>query len=139
MAVDRAGWIYKAAAGGYGGPGDTNAGGAVTFNYFNRETLEWGDDEAGAYGSIEIPRPEGDAMWPWVAAGDDGRAAVVWYQNIKDMDGDGTADENWNKRFYAFAAYTTNAHGSEVTCSDGSTQWVEPQFSVVNASGRPIH
>jgi hypothetical protein len=68
-------------------------------------------------------------MWPWVIAGDDGRAAVVWYQ---------TLNGNQNK-FYIYAAYTTNAHGTTVTCSDGSKQFVEPQFSVTNASGRPIH
>ena len=122
MAVDKAGWVYKAAAGGYDGPSDKTADGQVTWNYFNRETNEWGTP-------VEIPIPKGDAMWPWLIAGDDGRAAMVWYQNIEGEPG----------KFYAYAAYTTNAHGSTVTCSDGSTRFIPPQFSVANASGRPVH
>jgi hypothetical protein len=62
-------------------------------------------------------------------AGDDGRAAVIWYQTLK-----GEPD-----KFYAYAAYTTNAHGTTVRCSDGSKKFIPPQFSVANASGRPIH
>ena len=122
LAVDNAGNAYKLAAGGYGGPNDRTANGEVTFNYFDREKMAWGEP-------VEIPIPEGDAMWPWLAAGDDGRVAVVWYQNHA-----GKADE-----FYAYAAYTTNGTGSTVECSDGSTRFVGPQFSVANASGRPIH
>jgi hypothetical protein len=122
-AVDRAGWAYVAAAGGYGGSSDTTPSGEVTFAYFNRDTTEWND------GKITIPTPAGDALWPWMAAGDDGRVAVVWYQSLA-----GKPDE-----FYIYAAYTLNGHGTTVTCSDGSSQFVPPQFSVVNVSGRPIH
>ena len=68
-------------------------------------------------------------MWPWLIAGDDGRVAVIWYQTHK---GDPT-------KFYTYAAYTTNAHGTTVKCSDGSKKFIPPQFSVTNASGRPIH
>lgn len=122
MAVDTAGYVYKGAAGGYNGPSDELADGQVTFNYFDRATQEWGDP-------VEIPIPAGDAMWPWLIAGDDGRAAMVWYQNFEGAPTD----------FYAMAAYTTNAHGTWVTCSDGTQEFVPPQFSVTNASGRPIH
>jgi len=122
-AVDRAGWVYTAAAGGYKGSGDVAQKGEVSFAYFNRATQKWNPTK------IDIPAPAGDAMWPWVVAGDDGRAAIVWYQNLV-----GKPNE-----FYAFAAYTLNAHGTTVTCSDGSTKFYEPQFSVANASGRPIH
>jgi hypothetical protein len=123
IGVDRAGWIYQVAAGGYNGSNDTTPDGQVTFNYFNRDTKKWQPRP------VEIPTPRGDAMWPWVIAGDNGRAAVVWYQNH-------AGKEN---QFYIYAAYTTNAHGSRVTCSDGSKRFVPPQFSVANASGRPIH
>ena len=123
IAADRAGWIYSAAAGGYSGSNDIEPDGEVTFNYFNRETRRW------AAKPIDIPVPEGDALWPWIVAGDDGRVAVTWYQ---------THGENSDK-FYAYAAYSTNGHGSYVTCSDGEKRFVEPQFSVANASGRPIH
>ncbi|MDP9406226.1 MAG: hypothetical protein M3O86_06445 [Actinomycetota bacterium] len=123
IAVDKAGNAYRAAAGGYGGPSDTTADGQVTFNYFDRSTESWGEQ------AVIIPTPKGDAMWPWVIAGDDGRAAVVWYQNL----------EGKPNEFYAYAAYTTNAHGTTVTCDDGSTKFIPPQFSVANASGRPVH
>jgi hypothetical protein len=122
-AVDKAGHVYRAAAGGYGGPSDTAASGEVTFNYFDRDTMTWGET------AVELPIPAGDALWPWIVAGDDGRVAVVWYQNF----------EGKPNEFYAMAAYTTNARGTTVTCSDGNTEFVPPQFSVVNASGRPVH
>jgi hypothetical protein len=122
VAVDRAGWIYSVSAGGYQGTGDAEANGSVHFAYFNRDTKKWSEP-------VDIPIPEGDALWPWIMAGDDGRVAVVWFQNHK-----GKPDE-----FYAYAAYTTNAHGATVRCNDGSTRKVAPKFSVANASGRPIH
>ena len=123
IAADRSGWVYAANAGGYAGSNDTTADGSVTFNYFNRRTEKWAAEP------IDIGIPKGDAMWPGLVAGDDGRAAVVWYQNHA-----GAPD-----KFYAYAAYTTNAHGTTVKCSDGSRRFVPPQFSVANASGRPIH
>lgn len=123
VAADRSGWIYAANAGGYGGSNDTTFDGSVTFNYFNRKTKRWADQP------VEIDIPKGDAMWPWIVAGDDGRAAITWYQNHA-----GDPD-----RFYIYVAYTTNAHGSWVTCSDGEKHFIGPQFEVVNASKRPIH
>ena len=123
VAADREGWIYAANAGGYSGSNDTEPDGEVTFNYFNRDTKKW------AKQPIEIPIPKGDALWPWIAAGDDGRVAVTWYQN----------DARHPDEFRIYVAYTTNAHGTTVTCSDGSKRFVPPRFEVANASGRPIH
>lgn len=54
---------------------------------------------------------------------------MVWYQTLQ-------GDQN---RFYIYAAQTLNGHGSTVTCDDGSTREVAPQFEVANASGRPVH
>jgi hypothetical protein len=122
LAVDSAGNAYKLSAGGYNGPSDSTADGEVVFNYFDRETMQWGEP-------VHLDIPTGDAMWPWLAAGDDGRVAVVWMQNL----------EGKPNELYTFAAYTLNGTGSTVTCSDGTTKFVEPQFSIANASGRPIH
>ena len=122
-AVDRKGWVYLAAAGGYVGSNDTEPNGEVTFNFFNRKTKKFHPQ------ALEIPSPKGDALWPWVIAGDDGRVAVTWYQNFPGKP----------NQFYIYVAYTLNGHGTTVECSDGSKRWVEPQWEVVNASDRPIH
>jgi len=123
VAADSAGNVYPAAAGGYQGTGDTKADGEVSFAYFNRLTNKWNSTK------VNIPIPAGDALFPWTIAGDDGRVAIVWYQNLA-----GKPNE-----FYVYAAQTLNGHGTTVTCSDGSTKFYPPQFSVANASGRPIH
>jgi hypothetical protein len=123
VAVDRAGNVYQAAASGYDGPGDTTPNGQVTFTYYERATGKTNTEK------ISVPIPSGDALWPWVVAGDDGRVAIVWYQNLAGSP----------RSFYAFAAVTNNAHGTTLNCSDGSTKEVPPQFDVENASGRPLH
>jgi hypothetical protein len=123
VAADRKGWIYQANAGGYAGSNDAAPNGSVTYNYFNRKTNKWQKNP------INIPIPKGDAMWPWITAGDNGRVALTWYQTK-------AGDPN---KFYIYSAYTTNGHGKTVTCSDGSKKFVPPKFRVANASGRPIH
>ncbi len=120
VGVDSGGNVYQAAAGGYGGAGDTNPNGSVSFTYYERATGNTNEE------IVKIPIPSGDALWPWIIAGDDGRAAVVWYQNHAGAPRD----------FYTYAAVTHNAHGTTVNCSDGSTKFIEPQFTVVNASQR---
>ena len=121
IAVDRAGWAYAASAGGYSGANDTKSDGQVAVNYFNRKSKKWAEP-------ITIPNGGRDALWPWVIAGDDGRLAVTWYERAPETD-----------KFYIKVAYTLNAHGSTVNCSDGTKKFVPPQFAVANASGRPIH
>jgi photosystem II stability/assembly factor-like uncharacterized protein len=121
VSVDRAGNVYRAAAGGYEGKKDTTPNGSVTFNYLDRSTMRWGTP-------VRIAAPKGDALWPWVVSGDDGRVAVAWLQTLA-----GHPD-----KFYVYVAYTLNAHGSSVRCSDGSRRFVPPQFRVANASSRPI-
>lgn len=122
LAADSAGNVYLGAAGGYTGGRDVTPNGQVSFAYHERAT------GAKNPSPIIIPTPAGDALWPWVVAGDDGRAAVVWYQSLA-----GKPEE-----FYAFIAVTHNAHGTTVTCSDGSTKFEPPRFTVVNASQRPV-
>ncbi|MCA1824679.1 MAG: hypothetical protein LC640_10570, partial [Frankia sp.] len=121
IGADRAGNIYMATAGGYKGSGDKKQEGEVTFNYFNRKTQSWWKTP------VRMATGPGDKMWAWLIAGDDGRVAIVWYE---------TTD---GKSFTIRAAVTTNAHGSDVRCGDGSVVHVGPKFSIVNASGRAIH
>jgi len=123
VAVDKAGYVYRAAAGGYKSPADKTADGAVTFNYFDRKTNKWADEP------VTLPTGEGDMLWPWVVAGDNGRVAVAWLQNKP-----GKPDQ-----FYMYVAQTMNAHGTWVTCANGSKKFVKPKFTVVNASKTPVH
>jgi len=123
VAVDKAGNAYRAAAGGYTGPGDKKVTeGTVTFNSFDRKTLKWGTP-------VQIPAPDGDMLWPWVVAGDDGHVAVAWLQRLpKHPD-----------RFEMYVAATTNAHGTTVRCKDGKTRFVPSQWTVADASHGPVH
>jgi hypothetical protein len=118
LGVDRAGWVYAIAAGGYDGAGDATPNGRVTFSYFNRTTHRWAKP-------VVIPAPKGDALWPWIMAGDDGRVAVVWYQSLAG------APERW----YIYEAYTLNGHGTRMQCG-GRSVTAPPVFRVTNASGR---
>jgi photosystem II stability/assembly factor-like uncharacterized protein len=123
VAVDKAGNVYRAAAGGYKGSSDKKADGSVTFNYFDRKKNKWADD------AVTLPTGEGDMLWPWVVAGDDGRVAVTWLQSKP-----GKPTE-----FYVYAAQTLNAHGTTVTCANGTKKFIKPQWSVTNASKKPVH
>ena len=123
VAVDKGGNVYRAAAGGYKGAGDTTPDGTVTFNYFDRTKMAWAPEP------VTIPSGRGDMLWPWVVAGDDGRVAVAWLQSKP-----GKPTE-----FYMYVAQTLNAHGTTVTCANGSKKFVPPQWSVANASKTPVH
>lgn len=123
VAVDQAGYAYRAAAGGYKGGNDSTADGEVTFNWFDRKTNEWSPE------AVTIPTPAGDSLWPWVVAGDDGRVAVAWLQSL----------EKSPQQFHVYVAQTLNAHGTKVRCSNGSTKLVPPRWSVTNASKKPVH
>jgi hypothetical protein len=120
VAVDKKGWIYAVAAGGYEGPGDAKPDGEVTFSYFNRTTKQWASP-------VQVPAPKGDMLWPWIKAGDDGRVAMVWYESLAG------APERW----YIFEATTLNGHGTPARCG-GKVVTAPPTFRVVNASGRII-
>lgn len=122
VAVDKAGYVYRAAAGGYKGSSDNKADGSVTFNYFDRKTNAWGTP-------VTIPTGAGDMLWPWVVAGDDGRVAIAWLQSKP-----GKPTE-----FYMYVAQTLNAHGTTVTCPNGHKKFVPAQWTVANASHTPVH
>ena len=71
VGVDNAGNVYQAKAGGYSSNSDIVPNGQVSFTYYERATGNVNEDV------IIIPTPPGDALWPWIMAGDDGRVAVV--------------------------------------------------------------
>jgi hypothetical protein len=123
IGVDGEGNVYQSAVSGYTGSSDTTPDALLTYGWLDRETMEWNKKP------VLIAVPEGDGLWPWIVAGDDGRVAIVWYQSLGDEP----------ELFYIFAAVTHNGRGTTVTCSDGSERFIPPQFTVVNASGRPIH
>ena len=123
VAVDKAGNVYRAGAGGYGGPTDKKVGdGEVTFNAFDRKKMAWGEP-------VTLPAPAGDMLWPWVVAGDDGKVAVAWLQRTsKDP-----------RAFSMMVGATENAHGTTVTCSNGAKMFIPSRWTVVNASKTPVH
>jgi photosystem II stability/assembly factor-like uncharacterized protein len=118
VAADAAGNIYMAAAGGYTDRGNIVRNGSVTVATFDRASSSWVH-----VSNIDIP--DGDALWPWIVAGDEGRVAVAWLQELP---------EEPRNRFALYAAVSTNAHARD-SCGEAS----EPLWAVANASGRPVH
>jgi hypothetical protein len=96
-------------------------GGRGHVQLLHRQTKKWAKP-------VVVPTPPGDALWPWIVAGDDGRVALVWYQSLA------AAPERW----YIYEAYTLNGHGTRVRCG-GRSRMAPPSFRVTNASGRLVH
>ncbi len=123
LAIDAAGNAYRARARGYEGPGDDKAEGEVWFNWFDREAMAWGDP-------VQIDLPwQGDAMWAWLTAGDEGRVAVSFLMNSVEEP----------NAFRIVMAHTHNGTGATVTCPDGSTEFVAPAFTTSVVTPDPIH
>ena len=68
-------------------------------------------------------------MWSWVTAGDEDRVNVSWMMSPADD----------SRSFHLGSATTLNATGTTVTCPDGTTGFVPPQWSVAVATPDPIH
>jgi len=118
IAVDAEGWAYA---------GYAHSDNKMYFSSWNPATEAWA-------APLEIPKVAGGTpMWPWVDAGDAGRAAVGWYQYTPVPGQSGT----YEMRVYV--AVTTNARGSTHECEDGTVVEVPPRFSVADAADRPIH
>jgi hypothetical protein len=99
----------------------------VKFASFDPKAKKWSKP-------VTIPRTgKGTPFWAWTVAGENGRAAVAWYE-ATPVDG---AENLVEVR--AFAAATTNARGSKQRCAGGEVVKVDPQFSVADVAGRPIH
>ena len=124
--------VYVANGNGYSGGNDRVADGFIQYNVVDRSTgaPQWLFEE-----SQEVPVPEGDVLWTWLVAGENGRVSLAWYQTLMDPD---TGDVD-NTTFYLYVAQTLNGEGTWVDCDgDGEDDFVPPQWEVVNASGRPI-
>ena len=79
-------------------------------------------DQGKTWSVSTVAHPGTRVLWPWIAAGDAGKASVVWYQTDKLIDPDCQPSN-----VYVMAAFVQNAAGSH------------PSAVTVNASGRPIH
>jgi hypothetical protein len=124
------GTVYVANGRGYTGASDRTADGLIQYNAYDRATGEFLWEEAQV-----VPTPPGDVLWTWLVAGEDGRVALAWYQTLVDP----ATGEVDNTRFHLYVAQTLNGRGTEVDCDgDGDLDEVMPQWTVVNASGRPI-
>jgi hypothetical protein len=124
------GTVYVANGRGYTGANDRTANGLIQYNAYDRTTGEFLWDQAQV-----VPTPPGDVLWTWLVAGQDGRVALAWYQTLVDPT-TGLVD---NSKFYLYVAQTLNGRGTSVDCDgDGDRDQVMPQWTVVNASGRPI-
>jgi hypothetical protein len=107
---------------------DTNPGGAPSTTcstspatpLVNSIQLAISSDHGKTWKQITVASPANNAvLWPWVVAGDAGKASVVWYQRSNGLNPD---------------------------CNPGSTFVYEAQIlglgrsiSIVNAAGRSIH
>jgi hypothetical protein len=99
----------------------------VRFASFDPKAEKWSKP-------VTIPRiGKGTPFWAWTVAGDNGRAAVGWYEAVPVEDPQGFVEVR------AYVAATTNARGSKVHCAGGQTMKVAPRFSVADAAKRPIH
>lgn len=121
VAADAAGNIYLASAGGYEGPRDLDDAGEVWVAAYERAS--------GAWTSMRIPTPGGDALWPWITAGSEGRVAIGWLERTSRSP----------QAFDVYAAVTVNAFGTEVSCADGSQQLLPAAWSVASASNGAVH
>ncbi|MBW3663272.1 MAG: hypothetical protein KY469_09255 [Actinobacteria bacterium] len=124
--VDAAdGTVYMAQGNGYRGANDTDPDGYVEFNWWDRDTESWGLEQPQ-----RLPIPAGDVLWSWLVAGEDGRVAIAWYHIFPDEP----------ESFYIYVAQTLNAKGTMYDCDgNGVEEFVPPQWTISNASLRPIH
>jgi hypothetical protein len=121
VAADTDGNVYLATAGGYDGDRDNSNAGEVWVAAYERAT--------GTWSSTQVPTPGGDALWPWITAGSPGRVAVGWLERTARTP----------HTFSVYAAVTTNALGSTLTCDDSSSVTVPAAWSVADASHGAVH
>lgn len=115
VAVDQAGTVYAAHAGGYTGPGDNRPDGEVTLAALDRETGQWSAVD-------RLNTPPGDDLWPWLAAGRAGQVALVWLHR-----------PTGTNEFYVYAALSSPI-GRGCPASASGLTW-----RITNASKRPVH
>jgi hypothetical protein len=136
IAIDKAGTLYMvwdtAPSGSHGGGQgcpSTLTGGASDTRTATPNAIQYAsstDDgrhwskvvtvQTGAYGAGHIE------FWPWLAAGDEGRINIVWYETDRAVDID-------------CAPVSLSIHTTTITDADKTN----PHIDVVDAAGRSIH
>jgi PKD repeat protein len=74
-------------------------------------TLAVSSDKAASWRFLTVTSGNGTRVLPWVAAGDDGRAGVVWYETNETGRSDTMTNASWD----VMAAVTTDAFADNVT------------------------
>jgi hypothetical protein len=124
IAYDSAGTIYivwdtddrvKNSAGGCSGD-LSPAPNAIQYAYSSDLGQTWSKP-------VTVTRPAGGrVLWPWIAAGDDGRVSIVWYQGDKTVD--------WDCQASNVSVYEANISGANTAT---------PTQTITNVFGRPVH
>lgn len=110
--------------------------------YITWDELREGDREPGIWFAsskdgartfsepVRVDDGKGTAIWPWIAVGDEGRAAIAWLQadtQLPDNDAETPGDHGWH---IAVGATTTG-----LGCAGGRA----PSFTQDLATAEPVH
>lgn len=103
--------------------GDGARAAGVWFSYSTDRGETWAEP-------TRVDSDDRTDIWPWLAAGDDGRVAVAWLQAdvaLPNQDAQTPGDHGWR----VVAAQTLNGHG----CAESAA----PGFAVATATPEPVH
>ena len=102
----------------------------VVANTSSEVRLAYSTDRGESFTSVVVDRPGKEVLWPWVAAGADGRVAVAWLEADRDL-----GDVNVDVADYRIVvAQTVTGHGWTDACGEERA----PEFVRAFASD-PIH
>ena len=134
MAIDKAGTLYlvwdTSPSGTHnGGQGctDTLSGAPANTQTAPPNAIQYraSHDDGRTWGPVQTVAPPTAGhivFWPWIAAGDDGRISVVWYETDQAVDID-------------CAPVSLRIKEATISAADTAT----PTQTTVDAAGRPIH
>jgi len=123
IAIDRAGTYYLVWDTDDRVPGTTGGCGGTLTPAANSIMMATSTDSGATWSSpVTVAHPGTRVLWPWVTAGDAGRAAVTWYAYDRVTDPDcGTGNVSVE------AAHVTDATGAA------------PAITTTDVVGRPVH